>query len=186
MSKSVNSDAWPRRTAGPSSRSSSTGCSPPASSRCPPPPRLPREGVYAPVALSAVNCLAVETPCTPCVWVCRALDSAFRHCPARAGVTWFSQSSGGAGFRTTVRALSGRSSGLSVLRSKSNFCGAFVWARRALNGQQRRVPAGQSPTATRWTSRATRRCSLPPSSAPGLQTQGGHGGSHAPRGPAIR
>ena len=34
----------------------------------------------------------------------------------------------------TVRARPGRLSGLNVFHSNSSFCGAFVWARRALNG----------------------------------------------------
>ena len=37
----------------------------------------------------------------------------------------------------TVRARQGRLSGLIVLHSKSVLCGAFVWARRALNSQKR-------------------------------------------------
>jgi hypothetical protein len=45
------------------------------------------------------------------------------------------------GLRRLVRARPGRLSGLSVSNSKSVFCGAFVWARRALNGQKRRFPA---------------------------------------------
>ena len=42
---------------------------------------------------------------------------------------------------TTVRALSGRLSGLSVFHSKSVFYGAFVWVRRALNVQKWRFLA---------------------------------------------
>jgi hypothetical protein len=38
-------------------------------------------------------------------------------------------------------AASGRFSGLSVFRSESVLCGAFVWARRALSGRKRRFPA---------------------------------------------
>ena len=41
----------------------------------------------------------------------------------------------------TVRAHPGRLSGLSVFHSKSDFYGAFVWARRTLNRPKRRVPA---------------------------------------------
>ena len=37
----------------------------------------------------------------------------------------------------------GRLSALGVFRCKSIFCGVFVWARRALNSQKRRFPAGQ-------------------------------------------
>ena len=43
--------------------------------------------------------------------------------------------------RNTVRAAEGRLSALSVFLLKSILYGAFVWARRALNGQKRRVPA---------------------------------------------
>ena len=41
----------------------------------------------------------------------------------------------------TVRALPGRLSALSVSLCKPVFYGAFVWARRALNSQKRRLPA---------------------------------------------
>jgi hypothetical protein len=43
--------------------------------------------------------------------------------------------------RPTVRALSGRLSGLSVSHSKSVLYGVWVWARRVLNSQKRRFPA---------------------------------------------
>ena len=46
---------------------------------------------------------------------------------------------------TTVRARPGRSSGLLVFLCKSVFYGAFAWARRALNGQNRRFPARADP-----------------------------------------
>jgi hypothetical protein len=42
---------------------------------------------------------------------------------------------------SAVRALPGRLSALSVLRSKVGLHGAFVWARRALNNQKWRFPA---------------------------------------------
>ena len=42
---------------------------------------------------------------------------------------------------TTVRPRPGWSSALSVLYSKSVLYGAFVWARRVLNGRKRRFPA---------------------------------------------
>jgi hypothetical protein len=45
------------------------------------------------------------------------------------------------GGRGRSRAASGRLSGLSVFRSESVLCGAFVWARRALSGRKRRFPA---------------------------------------------
>ena len=41
----------------------------------------------------------------------------------------------------TVRARPGCFGGLNVLHRKSSFCGAFAWARRALNGLKRRFPA---------------------------------------------
>jgi hypothetical protein len=46
-----------------------------------------------------------------------------------------------------VRTLPGRLRGLSVLPSKSALCGVFVWARRALNREKRRLPA----RAVAWT-----------------------------------
>jgi hypothetical protein len=49
-------------------------------------------------------------------------------------------SAGDVDIRGTVRARRGRLSGLSVFLCKS-VCGAFAWARRALNSQKRRFPA---------------------------------------------
>jgi vacuolar-type H+-ATPase catalytic subunit A/Vma1 len=43
----------------------------------------------------------------------------------------------------TVRALSGRLSGISVFHSTSVLHGGFAWARSALNGPLRRVSGGQ-------------------------------------------
>jgi hypothetical protein len=42
---------------------------------------------------------------------------------------------------SSVRAVPGRLSVLSVFLLQSILCGAFVWARRALNGPKRRFPA---------------------------------------------
>jgi hypothetical protein len=49
--------------------------------------------------------------------------------------------SSSSGRTPTVRGLPRRSSALSVLHSKSSFYGTAVWARRALNSPQRRIPA---------------------------------------------
>ena len=46
-------------------------------------------------------------------------------------------------FVATVRAAQGRLSGISVFLCKSILYGAFVWARRALNGPKRRFRPGQ-------------------------------------------
>jgi ankyrin repeat protein len=43
--------------------------------------------------------------------------------------------------RRSARAARGRLSALGVFLCKSVFYGAFVWARRALNSQERRFPA---------------------------------------------
>jgi hypothetical protein len=45
-----------------------------------------------------------------------------------------------------VRAALGRLSGSRVSLRKSVLCGAFVWARGALNDQKRRVAPGQYPS----------------------------------------
>ena len=63
-----------------------------------------------------------------------------------------------------VRARPGRLSALSVSHSESGLYGAFVWARRALNGQKRRFPA-RAVTRRRSRSSGSSRCRQPRRSA---------------------
>ena len=57
------------------------------------------------------------------------------------GGPWLCTTGGFVQGPATVRALPGRLRALTVLHSDSSLCGVFVWARRALNSQKRRVSA---------------------------------------------
>ena len=108
----------------------------------------PSRGGYAPVAFSMVDRFCMALSCG----ARRALNGPFRLFSARAGCHR-GGADRGAERDHAVRALPGWLSALRIFHSKSSFHGAFVGARRALNGPKRRFPAR---AAIVWTARSAR------------------------------